>query len=103
MGKTKTIQYVRKEILNKEVNNLDTLCLIFSGEVWVFIANHQNSREVTVQVKEPHSGYAELALLTGGLRLISAVTLKRAAFALIPKQEFDNWLTNCPDVKLNFL
>lgn len=99
MTKAKTVRYSRKSVLSQEGENNNALFIIFLGKIKVMKYGNEQSKAITVCIREPRLSYGEIALLPNELRSASVLTLEQSIFAVILQSDFLNWFVRYPNMK----
>jgi CRP/FNR family transcriptional regulator, cyclic AMP receptor protein len=82
-GMVKTVP--QNVIVVSEGDQTDSLYIILSGKVKVFVAD-ANGKEVVLAVQGAGEYFGEM-VLDGGTRSASVMTLERSRFVIVPKSE----------------
>jgi signal-transduction protein with cAMP-binding, CBS, and nucleotidyltransferase domain len=103
MGKAKILRYAKRGAIQPEMVNKESIIIIFMGNFWVGNRNERTGLIPKIEVEEPHSGFAKIALVTNEIRSNAVVNLEKTVFAHILKSDFTDWLVNHPDVDFTLL
>jgi CRP/FNR family cyclic AMP-dependent transcriptional regulator len=90
-----TRQYPRNTIIINEGDHSDSLYIIRSGSVKVFLGNAEG-REVILNVQKTGEYFGELALIDSGPRSASVMTQEKSTLSLISKSDFEEFLRQHP-------
>lgn len=101
-SKSVTRMYPAKSLLINEGEASDTLYVILQGRVRVFVSDEEG-REVTLNIQGSGEYFGELSLLDQEPRSASVVTLEKSRIAMIPKQDFQHWILDQPDISLRLM
>jgi CRP/FNR family transcriptional regulator, cyclic AMP receptor protein len=93
--RTVTRQYPRHAIIINEGDLSDSLYIIRSGSVKVFLSNEEG-KEVILNVQRPGEYFGELAFIDSGPRSASVITQEKTALSLISKADFEEFLRQHP-------
>ncbi len=93
--RTVTRQYPRNAIIINEGDLSDSLYVIRSGSVKVFLSNEEG-KEVILNVQRPGEYFGELALIDSGPRSASVITQEKTTLSLISKSDFEDFLRHHP-------
>jgi CRP/FNR family cyclic AMP-dependent transcriptional regulator len=94
-GKAVTRQYPRNTIILSEGDHSDSLYIIRSGRVKVFLGN-DDGREVILNVQGPGEYFGELALIDSGPRSASVISQDKCLLSIISKGDFEGFLQQHP-------
>ena len=94
--------YRRNAILINEGDRTDSMYVIESGKVKVYLSN-EDGKEVILSMEGPGSYIGEIALLDDEPRSASVVTLERSVFQIITKDDFRACLAGNPDLALSVI
>ena len=90
-----TRQYPRNAVVINEGDHSDSLYIIRSGSVKVFLGNDEG-KEVILNVQRAGEYFGELALIDSGPRSASVITQEKTVLSLISKADFDEFLRQHP-------
>lgn len=91
--------YPKNYMLISEGEHGDTLYMILSGKVRVYVSNEEG-REVTLCLQGPGEYFGELALLDRSPRSASVVTLEACEMAVLARTDFESCLLQNPRMSL---
>ncbi len=94
-SKAITRHYPRNTIILNEGEDSDSLYVIRSGRVKVFLGNDAG-REVILNVQGPGEYFGELALIDSGPRSASVITQEKSTLSIISKTDFEDFLRQHP-------
>ena len=94
--------YPKNTIVINEGDVSNSLHIIVSGEVKVFLSNEEG-KEIILNIMEPGDYFGEMALLDSGPRSASVITTAPSKLAIISKTDFENFLQNSPQTMLKIL
>lgn len=94
-SKAVTRQYPRNTIILNEGDHSDSLYIIRSGSVKVFLGNDEG-KEVILNVQGPGEYFGEMALIDSGPRSASVMTQDKVTLSLISKADFEDFLRQHP-------
>jgi CRP/FNR family cyclic AMP-dependent transcriptional regulator len=94
-SRTVTRQYPRNAIIINEGDISDSLFVIRSGSVKVFLSNDEG-KEVILNVQRTGEYFGELALIDSGPRSASVITQEKTVLSLISKSDFEEFLRQHP-------
>ena len=100
--KAVTRQYPRHTIIINEGDNSDSLYVIDSGKVKVFLSDDEG-REVILNVQGPGEYFGELALIDSGPRSASVITTEKTRVSIISKPDFEGFLGKHPEANLKIM
>lgn len=92
-------QFTKDYLLITEGEQGDTLYMILSGKVRVYVSNEEG-REVTLSMQGRGEYFGELALLDRSPRSASVVTLEPCELALLTRADFERCLLENPRMSL---
>jgi CRP/FNR family cyclic AMP-dependent transcriptional regulator len=95
-------QYQRNTIILNEGDHSDSLYLILSGKVKVFLSD-DTGKEVILNVQSPGEYFGELALIDAGPRSASVITLEKTRVAILSKSDFEAFLEKHPEANLKIM
>ena len=93
--RTVTRQYPRNTIIINEGDRSDSLYIIRSGSVKVFLGNNEG-KEVILNIQKSGEYFGELALIDSGPRSASVITREKSTLSLISKSDFEDFLRQHP-------
>lgn len=96
-----TRAYPKNTIILNEGDQTDTLYVILSGRVKIFLANEEG-KEIVLDIQGPGEYFGEM-VLDGGPRSASVMTLEPCRFQLIPKDEIKALLQSHPDFAMHLV
>ena len=96
-----TRAYPKNTIIMNEGDLTDTLYIIVSGRVKVFLANEEG-KEIVLDTQGPGEYFGEM-VLDEGPRSASVMTLEPCRFQVIPKDDVKALLRNHPDFALHLV
>ncbi|ADJ28805.1 Crp/Fnr family transcriptional regulator [Nitrosococcus watsonii] len=99
-GITRT--YPKHTILIHEGDHSDSLYIILSGKVKVYISD-EDGKEVILRTQKAGEYFGELALLDKGPRSASVMALEKSRLSVVSKTVFNRCLTEHPDFALKLL
>jgi CRP/FNR family transcriptional regulator, cyclic AMP receptor protein len=94
-GKAVARCYPRNAIILNEGEHSDSLYIIRSGRVKVFLGNDAG-REVILNVQGPGEYFGELALIDSGPRSASVISQEKCRLSIISKADFEEFLQQHP-------
>lgn len=94
-SKAVTRHYARNTIILNEGEESDSLYVIRSGRVKVFLGSDAG-REVILNVQGPGEYFGELALIDSGPRSASVMTQEKSTLSIISKTDFEDFLRQHP-------
>ncbi len=97
-GRTVTRSYARQAIIVNEGDESDSLYLILSGRVKVYLAD-EHGKELILAIKGPGQYFGEM-VLDDQPRSASVITLEPAQFAVLSRADFRAFLLRHPEVAL---
>ncbi len=97
-----TKSYPKNTIIINEGDTTNSLYVILSGKVKVFLSDAQG-KEVTINLQGPGEYFGELSLLDEAPRSASIMTMEPSQFAIISKPDFDACLTHNPAIALKLI
>jgi len=97
---TKSVK--KNTILMSEGDNTDSLYLILSGRLKVFVSDEEG-REVTLNLLGPGEYFGELAPLDSGPRSASVMALETSKLAVMSKASLQQCLTGHPAIALQLI
>lgn len=96
-----TRAFPKNAIILNEGDQTDTLYVILSGRVKVFLANEEG-KEIVLDTQGPGEYFGEM-VLDGGPRSASVMTLEPSRFQLIPKEDIKALLQSHPDFAMHLV
>jgi CRP/FNR family cyclic AMP-dependent transcriptional regulator len=90
-----TRKYPRNTVVLNEGDQSDSLYVIRSGSVKVFLGNDEG-REIILNVQRAGEYFGELALIDSGPRSASVMTQEKTALSIISKADFEEFLRQHP-------
>ncbi len=97
-----TKSYPKNSVIINEGDHTDSLYVILSGKVKVFLTDEQ-LKEVIVDIQRAGDYFGELALLDEAPRSASVMTLEKSTFLIISKTSFKNCLVKHPEIGFNLI
>jgi CRP/FNR family cyclic AMP-dependent transcriptional regulator len=97
-----TRQYAKSTVLITEGDQSDSLYVINSGKVRVYLSD-ENGKEFTLNVHAANEYFGELALFGTGKRSASVITLEPSQIAVVSKNDFVNCLGKNPDIAFELI
>ncbi len=101
-SKVITRQYPRNTIILNEGDTSDSLYLILSGSVKIFLGN-EDGKEVILNTQGPGEYFGEMALLDPAPRSASVITTEKSKLSIISKQDLEAFLRQHPGTMLKIL
>ena len=95
-------QYQRNTIIINEGDHSDSLYIISSGKVKVFLSDDAG-KEVTLNVQGPGEYFGELALIDAEPRSASVITTEPTRVAILSKADFEVFLKKHPEANLKIM
>lgn len=95
-------QFQRNTIILNEGDHSDSLYLIITGKVRVFLSDDAG-KEVTLNVQGPGEYFGELALIDAEPRSASVITTEPTRVAIISKPDFEVFLGKHPEANLKIM
>jgi CRP/FNR family cyclic AMP-dependent transcriptional regulator len=96
-----TRNYPKQAIIVNEGDQSDSLYLILSGRVKVYLAD-EHGKELILAIKGPGQYFGEM-VLDGEARSASVITLEPAQFAMLSRTDFRQFLLRHPEVSLQLI
>lgn len=93
--------YPKNAVIVNEGDDTDTLFIILSGRVKVFLTN-ESGKEIVLGTQGPGEYFGEM-VLDGGPRSASVMTLEPARFAVIPKARFHEFVRGHPEFAIHLI
>ncbi len=97
-----TRQYPRNTLIICEGDHSDSLYIVLSGKVKVYL-NDEEGKEVTLNIQGEGEYFGELAMLDDAPRSASVITLEETRLAVVAKSAFDECLENNPRIALTVI
>jgi len=97
-----TRTFPRNAILINEGDETDSLYLILSGKVRVFMSN-PDGKEIILNEQGPGEHFGELALIDDSPRSASVMALEKTQVSMISRQDFREVLNCNPDVAFGLI
>ena len=94
--------YPKHSIVINEGDLSDTLYIILSGKVKVYVSE-ADGREVTLSILGPGKFFGELALIDESPRSASVSTLETASLSLVSKAAFEQCIKKDPEIALKLM
>lgn len=94
--------FPKNTIILSEGDNSDSLYLILSGKVKVFL-NDENGKEAIINYEEAGEYFGELSLIDDSTRSASIMTVEQSTLAVITKQAFHQIMKDNPDIAIHLL
>jgi CRP/FNR family cyclic AMP-dependent transcriptional regulator len=94
--------YPKNTIILSEGDSSDSLYLILSGKVKVFL-NDENGKEAIINYQEAGEYFGELSLIDDSTRSASIMTVDKSTLAVITKQAFHQIMKENPDIAIHLL
>ncbi len=92
--------FPKNTIILSEGDNSDSLYLILSGKVKVFL-NDENGKEAIINYQEAGEYFGELSLIDDWTRSASIMTVEPSSLAIITKQAFHQIMKDNPDIAIH--
>ncbi len=99
LGHGVTRVFPRGAVVVIEGDLSDSFYLILEGRVKVFLTDDQG-REVVLRTQGPGEYFGEIALMDGGPRSASIMTLETAKFCIISRAAFQDCLSRNPSIAI---
>ncbi|VAW97414.1 cAMP-binding proteins - catabolite gene activator and regulatory subunit of cAMP-dependent protein kinases [hydrothermal vent metagenome] len=97
-----TRQYPKNTLVMCEGDRSDSLYIVLSGKVKVFL-NDEEGKEVTLNIQGEGEYFGELAMLDNAPRSASVMTLEKTRLAVVSKSAFDECLECNPKIALTVI
>jgi CRP/FNR family cyclic AMP-dependent transcriptional regulator len=97
-----TRTFPRNAILINEGDETDSLYVILSGKVRVFMSN-PDGKEIILNEQGPGEHFGELALIDDAPRSASVMALEKTRVSVISRQDFRNVLNCNPDIAFSLI
>jgi CRP/FNR family transcriptional regulator, cyclic AMP receptor protein len=94
--------YPKNTIILSEGDSSDSLYLILSGKVKVFL-NDESGKEAIINYQEAGEYFGELSLIDDYKRSASIMTMEKTQLAVITKQAFHQIMQSNPDIAIHLL
>lgn len=94
--------FPKNTILMNEGDETDSLYVITSGKVKVFVSD-ENGKEIILNILGPGEYFGELALLDDSPRSASVMTLEDSRFSVISRSDFQQCLVDYPDIAMSLI
>ena len=94
--------YPKNTVILSEGDNSDSLYLILSGKVKVFL-NDESGKEAIINYQEAGEYFGELSLIDDCQRSASIMTTEKTQLAVITKQAFHQIMQSNPDIAIHLL
>jgi CRP/FNR family cyclic AMP-dependent transcriptional regulator len=94
--------YPKSTVILSEGDNSDSLYLILSGKVKVFL-NDESGKEAIINYQEAGEYFGELSLIDDCQRSASIMTTEKTQLAVITKQAFHQIMQSNPDIAIHLL
>ncbi|MGD8907724.1 MAG: Crp/Fnr family transcriptional regulator [Chromatiales bacterium] len=94
--------FPKNTIVLSEGDSSDSLYLILSGKVKVFL-NDENGKEAIINYQEAGEYFGELSLIDDSTRSASIMTVEKSTLAAITKQAFHQIMKENPDIAIHLL
>jgi len=99
--RTVTRNYPKQAIIVNEGDESDSLYLILSGRVKIYLAD-EHGKELILAIKGPGQYFGEM-VLDGEARSASVMTLEPSQFVCLPRADFKAFLLSHPEVSLQVI
>lgn len=97
-----TRTYPKNTILISEGDQSDSLYVILSGKVKVYVSDEEG-KEVILSIQGPGEYFGELALVDAAPRSASVMTLESAQLCVISKGDFERCLLENPGIAIQLI
>jgi CRP/FNR family cyclic AMP-dependent transcriptional regulator len=94
--------FPKNTIILSEGDSSDSLYLILSGKVKVFLTD-ENGKEAIINYQEAGEYFGELSLIDDSTRSASIMTVDKSTLAVITKQAFHQIMKENPDIAIHLL
>jgi len=94
--------YPKNTIIIHEGDTSDSLYIILSGKVRVFVSN-DNGREVILAVQGSGEYFGEMALVDALPRSASVITMVQSKFCILSRATFESCMTKHPAIAVKLL
>jgi CRP/FNR family transcriptional regulator, cyclic AMP receptor protein len=93
--------YPKNAIIVSEGDRSDSLYVILSGKVKVYLADEEG-KEMVLNTQGPGEYFGEI-MLDEGPRSASVITLEPSKFCIVSKEQFNQFLAHNPEVSLELV
>lgn len=100
-GRGAVKSFPKQTIIVSEGDETDSLYVILSGRVKVFVAD-ESGREIVLGTQGPGEYFGEMAL-DGGARSASVMTLEPSRFMVVPRSRMREFLRSQPDFAVRLI
>lgn len=90
-------QFSKNTVLITENDDSDSLYVIHSGKVKVFLSD-ESGKEFILNIHGPGEYFGELAMIDNSPRSASVITLEPCKMSVVPRSEFKNCLAENPEI-----
>ena len=97
-----TRQFPRNTVIINEGDHSDSLYIINSGSVKVFLSDNEG-KEVILNTQGTGEYFGELALLDSQPRSASVITTEKSSLSIISKADFEAFLEKHPEANLKIM
>ncbi len=97
-----TKKFSKNTIIINEGDETDSLYVILSGKVKVFLSDEQG-KEIILNIEGPGEHFGEIALLDEAPRSASVMTLEPSSFLIISKADFKDCLAKNPNIAIGLI
>lgn len=97
-----TRSFPRNTIVIHEGDASDSLYVIISGEVKVYLSDEQG-KEIIINTQGPEEYFGEMALIDDNVRSASVMTTKKSSLYIISKRDFKVVLADHPDIAISLI
>ncbi len=97
-----TRNYPKNVVLITEGDRSDSLYVILSGKVKVFLSD-EHGKEVQLNIQGPGEYFGELALIDQAPRSASVMTLEPSKLAVVSKADFQRCLAGHPEIAVELI
>lgn len=97
-----TKNYPKNSVIINEGDQTDSLYVILSGKVKVFLTDDQQ-KEVIVAIQREGDYFGELALLDEEPRSASVMTMEPSTMLMIAKSAFERYLASNPKIAISLM
>ncbi len=101
-NKVITRQFPRNTVIINEGDHSDSLYIINSGSVKVFLSDNEG-KEVILNTQGTGEYFGELALLDSQPRSASVITTEKSSLSIISKADFEAFLEKHPEANLKIM
>ena len=95
-------RFPRNSVIINEGDTTNSLYIILSGKVKVFL-NDENGKEVILNVVNEGDYFGEVSLFDDGRRSASIMTMEDSEFAVLEKSAFLNCMASNPELALTII